>query len=68
MGGSLSPVFLGTKLSTASNGALVTEDTPTFVLLYAPRFLGERNTPRHILALAMFLWNYAFANLPAAVA
>jgi drug/metabolite transporter (DMT)-like permease len=45
--------FVGTKLSTASNGALVTSATPAFVLLFAPYFLHERNTPRRILALVI---------------
>lgn len=45
--------FVGTKLSTASNGALVTSATPAFVLLFAPRLLGERATWRGILALAV---------------
>jgi len=43
--------FVGTKLSTASNGSLVTSATPAFVLLFAPFLLGERTTPRGILAL-----------------
>lgn len=43
--------FVGTKLSTASNGALVTSATPAFVLLFAPFLLGEKATPRRILAL-----------------
>jgi len=45
--------FVGTKLSTASNGALVTSATPAFVLLFAPYLLHERNTPRRILALVI---------------
>jgi drug/metabolite transporter (DMT)-like permease len=45
--------FVGTKLSTASNGALVTSATPAFVLLFAPILLGEKNTPRRILALVI---------------
>lgn len=45
--------FVGTKLSTASNGALVTSATPAFVLLFAPYLLGERTTPRGILALTV---------------
>ncbi len=32
--------FVGTKLSTASNGSLVTSATPAFILLFAP-FLNE---------------------------
>jgi drug/metabolite transporter (DMT)-like permease len=43
--------FVGTKLSTASNGALVTSATPAFVLLFAPFLLGERTTNRRIIAL-----------------
>jgi len=43
--------FVGTKLSTASNGALVTSATPAFVLLFAPFLLHEANTPRRIFAL-----------------
>ncbi len=43
--------FVGTKLSTASNGALVTSATPAFVLLFAPYLLHEKHTPRRILAL-----------------
>jgi drug/metabolite transporter (DMT)-like permease len=43
--------FVGTKLSTASNGALVTSATPAFVLLFAPFLLGEKTTTRRIIAL-----------------
>ena len=43
--------FVGTKLSTASNGALVTSATPAFVLLFAPLFLGEKPGLRQVLAL-----------------
>jgi drug/metabolite transporter (DMT)-like permease len=43
--------FVGTKLSTASNGSLVTSATPAFVLIFAPFLLGERTTPRGIIAL-----------------
>ncbi len=45
--------FVGTKLSTASNGALVTSATPAFVLLFAALLLGERITPRRLLALTV---------------
>ena len=45
--------FVGTKLSTASNGSLVTSATPAFVLLFAPFLLGERTTTRRIIALAV---------------
>jgi len=50
-GVSLGFQFVGTKLSTASNGALVTSATPAFVLLFAPFLLGEKSTIRSIVAL-----------------
>ncbi len=43
--------FIGTKLSTASNGSLVTSATPAFVLLFAPLLLGEKTTTRKVVAL-----------------
>ena len=45
--------FVGTKLSTASNGSLVTSATPAFVLIFAPFLLGERTTTRRMIALAV---------------
>jgi len=45
--------FVGTKLSTASNGALVTSATPAFVLLFAPLLLGEKITWRRIISLVI---------------
>jgi drug/metabolite transporter (DMT)-like permease len=48
---SLSFQFIGTKLSTAANGSLVTSATPAFVLLFAWLILGERITPRRLIAL-----------------
>jgi len=45
--------FVGTKLSTASNGSLVTSATPAFVLIFAPFLLGERTTMRGIIALVI---------------
>jgi len=45
--------FVGTKLSTAANGSLVTSATPTFVLLFAALILRERITARRLLALAI---------------
>jgi drug/metabolite transporter (DMT)-like permease len=45
--------FVGTKLSTASNGALVTSATPAFVLIFAPFLLGEKNTTRRMIALVI---------------
>lgn len=50
-GVSLGLQFVGTKLSTASNGALVTSATPAFVLLFAAWILGERITGRRLIAL-----------------
>lgn len=43
--------FVGTNLSTAANGALVTSATPAFVLIFAALFLSERITPLRLLAL-----------------
>lgn len=45
--------FVGTKLSTASNGALVTSATPAFILLFAPSLLGEHITLRKLAALLL---------------
>ena len=50
-GMSLSLQFLGTKMSTAANGSLVTSATPAFVLLFAWMLLRERITGRTMLAL-----------------
>jgi drug/metabolite transporter (DMT)-like permease len=43
--------FIGTKLSTAANGALVTSATPAFILPFAALLLRERITWRKTLAL-----------------
>jgi len=43
--------FVGTKMSTAANGALVTSATPAFVLLFAAILLSEKITLRRLLAL-----------------
>ena len=48
---SLSLQFLGTKLSTAANGSLVTSATPAFVLLFAWILLREQITPQRLIAL-----------------
>jgi len=45
--------FVGTKLSTASNGALVTSATPAFVLLFAFWILGERITRNRLFSLIL---------------
>jgi drug/metabolite transporter (DMT)-like permease len=52
-GVSLSLQFIGTKLSTASNGALLTSATPAFVLVFAAVLLREKITPRKLLALTI---------------
>ena len=45
--------FVGTKLSTAANGSLVTAATPAFVLLFASLLLAERITLQRMLALVV---------------
>ena len=45
--------FVGTKLSTASNGSLVTSATPAFILIFAPYLLGEKTTLRRVVALTI---------------
>jgi drug/metabolite transporter (DMT)-like permease len=50
---SLSLQFLGTKLSTAANGSLVTSATPAFVLIFAWRYLKENITWLRLIALAL---------------
>jgi drug/metabolite transporter (DMT)-like permease len=52
-GVSLGFQFVGTRLSTASNGALVTSATPAFVLLFAAWILGEPVTRPRLLALLL---------------
>lgn len=51
-GFSLGFQFSGTKLSTASNGAVITSATPAFVLLFAVWLLGEKISARRVVALA----------------
>ena len=43
--------FVGTNLSTASNGSLVTSATPAFVLIFAALLLREKITWRRLVAL-----------------
>jgi drug/metabolite transporter (DMT)-like permease len=50
---SLSLQFLGTKLSTAANGSLVTSATPAFVLVFASMLLKEKITVRRLIALVL---------------
>ncbi len=48
---SLGAQFVGTDLSTAINGAVVTSATPTFVILFAAFILHERLTPLRLIAV-----------------
>ncbi len=50
---SLSLQFLGTKLSTAANGSLVTSATPAFILVFAWMLLSEKITLRRLIALLL---------------
>lgn len=50
---SLSLQFLGTKLSTAANGSLVTSATPAFVLVFAWLLLNEKITWLRLVALLL---------------
>ena len=50
---SLSLQFLGTKMSTAANGSLVTSATPAFVLIFAWLLLRERITPLRLTSLTL---------------
>lgn len=50
-GVSLGLQFVGTKLSTAANGSLVTSATPAFILLFAWFILKERITGLRLVAL-----------------
>ena len=49
--GSMNAQFLGTRLSTAANGALITSATPAFMVLFAWPILGERPTHRRVVGL-----------------
>ena len=51
--GSMNAQFLGTKLSTAANGALITSATPAFLVLFAWPLLGERLTRWRVGGLAL---------------
>ncbi len=50
-GVSLGAQFVGTDKSTAVNGALITSASPAFILVFAALILGERLTPRRVLAV-----------------
>ena len=53
LGISLGAQFLGTKLSTAVNGALVTSASPAFVVLFALIILREKPTIQRLLAILL---------------
>lgn len=53
LGLSLGAQFLGTDLSTAVNGALVTSASPAFVVLFAVLLLRERLTMRRLAAIGL---------------
>ena len=50
---SLSLQFLGTKLSSAANGSLVTSATPAFVLIFVWILLKEKITSLRLIALLL---------------
>lgn len=52
-GMSLGAQFVGTALSTAVNGALITSASPAFILMFAVLILGERLTRIHIGAVLL---------------
>src|SRR5450631_1554277 len=43
--------FIGTRLSSAHNGAIITSASPAFILLFAWLMLGERLTTRKLLSV-----------------
>lgn len=53
LGLSLGAQFLGTDLSTAVNGALVTSASPAFVVLFAVLLLRERLTMQRLFAIVL---------------
>lgn len=71
LGVSVGAQFVGTKLSTAANGALITSTTPVFVALFAVWLLREKLTIYRVVALALtvagavIVINPAQANLVA---
>jgi drug/metabolite transporter (DMT)-like permease len=52
-GVSLAAQFIGTHLSTAAHGAVLTSVTPAFILVFAAVWLGERLTARTAAAVAV---------------
>ena len=45
--------FVGTKMSTAANGAVITSATPAFIFIFATRILKEAVTRRRLAALGI---------------
>jgi drug/metabolite transporter (DMT)-like permease len=45
--------FIGTRLSSAHNGAIITSASPAFILLFAWLMLGERLTARKLLSVLL---------------
>lgn len=45
--------FIGTRLSSAHNGAIITSASPAFILLFAWLMLGERLTIRKLLSVLL---------------
>jgi drug/metabolite transporter (DMT)-like permease len=52
-GVSIGAQFVGTDLSTAMNGSLITSASPAFIVLFAALILKERLTPRRLLAVGL---------------
>ena len=50
---SISFQFLGTKLSDAHTGALITSATPAFIIIFARFVLGEKFTARKVVSLLL---------------
>jgi drug/metabolite transporter (DMT)-like permease len=45
--------FIGTRLSSAHNGAIITSASPAFILLFAWLMLGERLTARKLISVLL---------------
>jgi drug/metabolite transporter (DMT)-like permease len=45
--------FVGTRLSSAHNGAIITSASPAFILLFAGLMLGERLTSRKLFSVLL---------------
>lgn len=50
---SIGAQFVGTDLSTAMNGSLITSASPAFIVLFAAIILKERLTPRRLIAIGL---------------